>query len=172
MDLAVQLIGCFGILASMISFQCKKHNSILLFRTLNEAIFALQYILLGAYTGAAMNIVGGVRNTVFTEQVRRNKKTTVSTVLFCVLFVASGILMWQGPKSILIIVAKSLSTVAYGNKNPAVVRAITFFTCSSWLVYNCCVGSAAGVLCEAFTLVSLVIGIVRLDIMSPKKVKC
>ena len=172
MDLAVQLIGCFGILASMISFQCKKHRSILFFRTLNEAIFALQYILLGAYTGAAMNVVGCVRNSVFSSQVQKNKKTTASTVLFCVLFVLSGIFMWQGPKSILIIVAKTLSTVAYGNKNPTVVRAITFLTCSSWLVYNCCVGSVAGVLCEAFTLVSIIIGIVRLDLLPRRKVEC
>ena len=74
MDLALQLIGCFGILASMISFQCKKHRSILFFRTLNEAIFALQYILLGAYTGAAMNVVGCVRNSVFSSQVQKNTK--------------------------------------------------------------------------------------------------
>lgn len=172
MEMLIQLIGCFGILASMISFQCKKHNSILLFRTLNEAIFALQYILLGAYTGAAMNLVGCVRNTVFTSQVRKNKKTTASTVLFCALFIASGIMMWQGPKSILIIVAKALSTVAYGNKNPTVVRAITFLTCSSWLVYNCCVGSVAGVFCEAFTLVSIVVGIIRLDLLPRRKVEC
>ena len=172
MDLTIQLIGCIGIVASMISFQCKKHRSILLFRTLNEAIFALQYILLGAYTGAAMNLVGCVRNSVFSNQVKKGKKTTASTVVFCVLFIASGILMWQGPKSILIIVAKALSTVAYGNKNPTVVRAITFLTCSSWLVYNCCVGSVAGVLCEAFTLVSLIIGIVRLDLIPRRKVEC
>ena len=165
MDILVQLIGGLGILASLISFQCKKHNSILAFRTLNEAIFAAQYLMLGAYTGMAMNLIGCVRNTVFTKQVAKGKKTTVPTVIFCVIFLVFGIFTWQGMKSILIIVAKVLSTVAYGNKNPTVVRGIVFITCTSWLIYNYCVFSVAGVICEAVTLISLLIGIVRLDIM-------
>ena len=165
MDILVQLIGGLGILASLISFQCKKHNSILAFRTLNEAIFAAQYLMLGAYTGTAMNLIGCVRNTVFTKQVAKGKKTTVSTIIFTIIFFIFGILTWQGAKSILIIVAKVLSTIAYGNKNPTVVRGIVFITCTSWLIYNYCVFSVAGVICEAVTLISLLIGIVRLDLM-------
>lgn len=165
MDILVQLIGGLGILASLISFQCKKHNSILAFRTLNEAIFAAQYLMLGAYTGTAMNLIGCVRNTVFSKQVAKGKKTTVSTIIFTIIFFIFGILTWQGAKSILIIVAKVLSTIAYGNKNPTVVRGIVFITCTSWLIYNYCVFSVAGVICEAVTLISLLIGIVRLDLM-------
>lgn len=161
----VQLIGIFGILASLISFQCKKHNSILCFRTFNEALFALQYLLLGAYTGGAMNIIGCVRNVLFARQVAKGKRTTAATVVFSIIFVIFGILTWQGAKSVLIIVAKVLSTVAYGNKNTTVVRSIIFVTSMSWLIYNYSVFSIAGVVCEAITLISLVVGIIRLDIM-------
>ena len=164
MELITHLIGGLGIIASIISFQRKKHNSILFFRTLNEAIFALQFFMLGAYTGMAMNLIGCVRNSMFSKQVAKGKKTTALTFIFCALFFSLGLFTWQGPKSILIIVAKILSTVAYGNKNTTVVRTILFVTCSSWLIYNYCVFSIAGILCEAFTLVSLVIGIIRLDI--------
>ena len=164
MNVIIQLIGGLGILASLVSFQCKKHNSILCFRTLNEVVFAIQYLLLGAYTGMAMNLIGCVRNTVFTKQVAKGKKTTVPTVIFCVIFLVFGIFTWQGMKSILIIVAKVLSTVAYGNKNTTVVRAIIFMTSASWLIYNYCVFSIAGVVCEALTLISLLIGILRLDV--------
>lgn len=76
-----------------------------------------------------------------------------------------GVAAWQGPKSILIIIAKILSTIAYGNKNTTVVRAIIFVTSTSWLVYNYMVFSIAGVICEAFTLVSLIAGVIRLDII-------
>ena len=165
MDIIIQLIGGLGIIASIISFQCKKHNSILLFRTLNEFIFAIQYFFLGAYTGMAMNLVGCVRNIIFTKQILQNKKTTITTIIFGFMFLLFGIFTWQGMKSILIIVAKVLSTIAYGNKNTTVVRGIIFVTCSSWLIYNYCVFSMAGVLCEAFTLISLIIGVIRLDII-------
>lgn len=165
MEIIIQLIGALGIVASIISFQCKKHNSILFFRTLNEAIFILQYFLLGAYTGMAMNLIGCVRNVIFTKQVSQNKKTTVATVVFGVIFLIFGIFTWQGVKSILIIIAKVLSTIAYGNKNVTVVRAIIFITSTSWLIYNYSVFSIAGVLCEAFSLISLIIGAIRLDLI-------
>ena len=165
MDIIIQTIGGFGILASIISFQCKKHNSILFFRTLNEFIFAIQYFLLGAYTGMIVNFVGCARNIVFTKQISLNKKTTISVIAFGVLFIVFGLVFWQGTKSILIITAKVLSTLAYGNKNTTLVRSIIFITSSSWLIYNYCVFSIAGILCESFTLLSLIMGIIRLDII-------
>lgn len=165
MEIITQLVGIVGIIASIISFQCKKHKSILFFRTMNELFFGIQYFLLGAYTGMAMNIVGCVRNTVFTKEIVRGKKTILSTVTFSLLFVVFGIVTWQGFKSMLIIVAKVLSTVAYGNKNTTFVRIMIFITCTSWLIYNCYVNSIAGIICEAFTLISLVAGVIRLDII-------
>lgn len=165
MNIFIQLIGALGILASIISFQCKKHKSILLFRTLNEFIFAIQYFMLGAYTGMAMNLVGCVRNVIFSKQVEEGKKTTKSIVVFSALFVVFGIISRQGAKSILIIVAKVLSTMAYGNKNTTFVRCMILITSTSWLIYNACIFSIAGIACEAFTLVSIISGIIRFDII-------
>lgn len=159
----IQGIGVLGITASVISFQCKKHGAILTFRTLNELLFAVQYLLLGAYTGAAMNLIGCVRNTVFTQMVKRGKKTTGMCAVFSVLFLVFTAATWAGPKSILIGVAKVLSTVAYGNENPKIVRRLIFLTSSGWLVYNAVVGSYAGVLCEAFTIVSILVAIIRIE---------
>lgn len=165
MDIIIQLVGVIGIIASIISFQCKKHKSILFFRTMNELFFGIQYFLLGAYTGMGMNLVGCVRNVIFTKQLEKGKKTITPVIIFCSLFVISGLIFWQGYKSILIITAKVLSTLAYGNKNTTLVRGVLFITCSCWLIYNCYVFSIAGILCEAFTLCSLIVGIIRLDII-------
>lgn len=165
MQIIIQAIGILGILASVIAFQTKKHNQILLFKTLNEFLFAIQYFLLGAYTGMAMNLVGCVRNTFLTKQVEKGKKTTATVTIFSILFIVFGIFTWSGFKSILIMVAKVLSTVAYGNKNTSLVRVIILLTSIGWLTYNVCVFSIAGVLCEAFTIVSVIVGIIRFDII-------
>lgn len=165
MNIIIQAIGVLGILASIVSFQCKSYKSIMFFRTLNEFIFAIQYFMLNAYTGMAVNLIGCLRNVVFTSKIARGKKTTVSSVIFCIMFTGFGIYFWQGAKSLLIIIAKILSTVAYKNKNTSVVRRTILITSSSWLIYNVMVMSFAGALSEAFTLVSLVVGIVRFDII-------
>ena len=172
MEFIIQSLGVIGIIASIISFQCKKHSSILFFRTMNEAFFGVQYFLLGAYTGMAMNLVGCVRNIIFSNQVQKGKNTFCSATIFSIFFVLFGIFTWAGFKSILIIIAKVISSFAYGNKNTTIVRTSILLTSSSWLIYNVFVGSFAGIVCEAFTLISLVAGIIRLDIIPRIKKWC
>lgn len=164
MNFLIQITGIFGIAASLVAFQCKKHGSIMVFKTINELLFALQYFLLGAYTGVTVNIIGCIRNLVLAEEVRKSKPTKVATILFSAMFVVFGFVFWQGSKSILIIFAKVLSTLAYGNKNTTLVRAIILITTVCWLIYNIAVGSFAGAVNESLTLVSLLVGIVRFDL--------
>ena len=110
MEILIQLIGVLGILASCAAFQCKKHRHILNLRTLSEFIFAVQYLLLGAYTGMAADLIGCLRNQIFTRQIAAGKKTNGSIAIFSLAFALFGILTWEGPKSILVIIAKVLST--------------------------------------------------------------
>ncbi len=161
-NLLVQALGFIGIVCSIISFQCKKHKRIILFRTLNELFFGIQYILLGAYTGAAMNAVGCVRNTYFSKQVEKGKSTTVTRIIFSVLFIAFSVATWNGAKSILIGLAKDASTFAYGCKNTLLMRIIILATSTAWLIYNAMIFSLAGVICEAFTICSIIIALARI----------
>lgn len=164
-----EIFGVLGIASSIISFQCNKHGKIMLFRTLNEFLFAIQYIMLGAYTGAAMNIVGCVRNEIFAYQVKKGKSTNLVRFIFSALFLISGLLTWGGAKSILIIFAKITSTYAYGSEKTKNIRLLILTTCTCWLIYNAFVGSVTGVLCETFTLASIILGIIRFDIMKKKE---
>ena len=164
-----QALGLCGILCGAIAFQCKKHSNIMLFRTVNELLFAIQYLLLGAYTGMAMDLIGCLRNQLFASQIKRNKSTLLTQIIFCIIFLIGGIATWSGYISILAITAKLLSTVAYSLKNTKILRLIILTTSSCWLVYNAMVSSWAGVLCEVFTLSSIVISLFRFYILPKLK---
>ena len=157
----VQGLGVLGIAASVIAFQCKKHKSIMIFRTANESFFAIQYGLLGAFTGMAMNIVGSIRNLIFARLVEKGKSTMPLRFVFSAAFVAFAIFTWDGVKSILVGVAKVVSTFAYGSSDTGVVRVLVLATTLTWWVYNLLVGSIAGVICETFTIVSIVVSLFR-----------
>ena len=164
-DIIIQAIGGIGLLLGLFSFLFKSHGKILFFRTLNEFIFIIQYFLLGAYTGMAMNAIGCIRNLIFTSQVKKGKSTIWSGLIFIVIFIVFGIATFAGTKSVTVIIAKVMSTVAYGNKNTTVVRTVSFVTHISYLIYNISVFTIAGALSDAITLVSLIIGIVRFDLI-------
>ncbi len=157
----VQGLGVLGIAASVIAFQCKKHKSIMIFRTANESLFAVQYGLLGAFTGMAMNIIGSIRNLIFARLVEKGKSTMPLRFVFSAAFVAFAIFTRDGVKSILVGVAKVVSTFAYGSSDTGVVRVLVLATTLTWWVYNLLVGSIAGVICETFTIVSIVVSLFR-----------
>jgi hypothetical protein len=169
MDFWIDLLGALGILSAVLAFQCKKHGRVLTYRTANEIFFGVQFFLLGAYTGVAMNVVGSIRNTIFTLQVKKGRSTRWSAALFCLAFLVFGLLTWEGPKSILVIAAKIISTLAFGNKNLLVVRLLILVTSSSWLIYDLFSGSYAGVVCEILTLLSILIALYRFHIPHKKK---
>lgn len=171
MGLVIQIIGFLGLGANLLSFQFKKHKNILLFRTINESLFILQYFLLGAFSGVILNIVGIVRNTIFSKRVEKGKSTVVFIIAFSVLFTLFGIITFEGVKSVMLIFAKVLSTIAYGNKNTTVIRVVSFLTHICYLFYNISIFSLAGALSDAFLLVSLIIAIIRFDVCRSKILK-
>lgn len=158
-----EVIGILGIIAAILAFQCKKHRNLMLFRTANELLFALQYGILGAFTGMAMNLIGCVRNITFTKMVEQKKNTMWARYFFSGVIVLFILFTWEGPKSLLSGIAKTVSTFAYGSERTSVVRSLTLCTSFAWLIYNALVGSTAGVTCEVLTLVSIVVGMIRMD---------
>ncbi len=170
-DFLIQLIGYIGLLCAVIAFQCKKHKNVMIFRTLNEMLFAVQYVFLGSYTGCVMNIIGSVRNMTFAKQVEKGKSTRKFQIIFSFLFFALGMCTYNGFVSILVIIAKVVTTFAYSLKNTRYIRLLTIPTSTCWLIYNFYTNSTAGILCEAFTLISIISAIIRIDIIETHKIK-
>lgn len=161
----VQALGIAGIVASILSFQCKRHKPLMCLRTANELLFGIQYLMLGAYTGMLANFIGCARNIIFTKMVEKEKNTMNMRLLFSAAFIAMSFFTWAGFKSILIGIAKVVSTYAYGSKSTGFVRIMILITSSIWLFYNFTVKSYAGCACEIFTLCSIITGIIRIDIL-------
>lgn len=69
--ICVQFIGFIGAAFGFIAYQNNNHKKIMLFKTASELTFALQFVLLRAYTGVAMNLIGCARNLVFADRVKK-----------------------------------------------------------------------------------------------------
>ena len=104
-----QLLGqVLGILATGItalSYQMNTKRSLLLVQTAATACTCLAYLCLGAASGFALNVVCIIRNVVFYFQKNSGKGHMLPAVLLSAVMVVLGVLSWQGPVSLLIIVA-------------------------------------------------------------------
>ena len=160
----VQGIGFLGMACTVLAFQCKGYRKLVGLRGATELLFCLQYILLGAYSGAVADFVGCLRNGIFLECDRRKRSLRPWRLVFCGIFVILSLLTWAGPKSLLSAVAKVASTIGYGSSDPRLIRLITLCSSCCWLIYNALVFSLAGIVCEVITLATVLIGILRFDL--------
>lgn len=170
-EVFVQLIGVIGIIAGLSAFQCNKHSHALALKMTEEGAFGIQYFLLGGYTGAVLNLVGIFRNLIFAYLGNRDKQKELkyARMILGALFAVLGFLSWEGYISILIIFAKVLSTLAYGTTNMKKMRIMLSVTCVCWICYNYYIGSVAGVISDGCNFVSVIIGIIRYDIMKKEE---
>ena len=159
-----QAIGFVGMGVAIFSFQCKNYQKLVLCSIIKELIFALQYLLLGSYTGMATNLTSCFTNSVYRERNKKGKNTFAFQIAFSILFVIIGIMTWTGPLSLLVIAAKVISTIANGINKAKVIRFCNLIIMPMWLVHDLAVFSIAGIICDILTIGSIIIAIFRHDI--------
>lgn len=164
MNIITQIIGIAAMFFSVFSFQMNKHKHIMLMQILATSLFGLQYFLLGAYTGMAVDIVATVRGIIFYNRDKKWAQNKLWIVLFALTFIISGIFTWQGTASLLVIVAMILNTFSFSFTNPKLVRSTILVSSPLMLIYNIITGSIGGIINEICVEISSVIGLVRYDV--------
>ena len=191
-----QAIGFIAIAVNILAVQFNSHAKIVTLRTIGSFLFGVQYVLLSAYTGVVMEAIGWIRNLVFIYLVRKNIQTKNWIVFFSLVTIALGattiILSWNASIvavgkwtdnltfatvlavgiSVISIIAKVLSTVAYGISDAHKIRMLNIPTCSCWLIYNFVAFSLAGILNEIMTLCSVTLAEIRHNKFGKEKVDC
>ena len=167
----VRILGILGLITGAIPFQFKRHKHIVLCKGLSTVFFATQYFLLGAYTGAWMDLISSTRNFIFYKFVEKGKSTLPVILAFSLLLVIITATSWGGWFSLLPLIAKILSTVSYGMKKERLLRLITLPSCILWVIYNIIVGGYEAALGDLLNFASILIGIYKFDIRKPKEVE-
>jgi len=161
-----QIIGFVALFFIVRSFQSRHREKILSYQFTGSIFYFLNLILLGALTGGISMMFGVIRNYIFS---RKGKKAWANSVkwvyLFLVIFIIIGIFTYKNIFSILPTAGMCLGTIGFWMTKPSHIRWIMLSTSPFWISYNYISGSIAGVILEVFILVSLLVGIIRFDIL-------
>lgn len=162
----------FGIIANIlfaISPQQKSKKKVILFQTLSCIFFATQYLLLGAYSGTAENMLSIVINIIFWKYSNAKKKIPFYWLgLYSIANIMAGIFTYTNIFSIFPIIISIACTYGIWQENLKVNRFIILFGSIGWIVYNFMVGAYASSIVNVFSLVSAIIAVWRLDIRKNK----
>lgn len=165
MNTIAQILGFLGFLLAVISFQAKTRKGILFFQMLCGFSFTLHFLILGAYTGCALNILSSLRSVVFYNNNKRWASSPAWPYAFALLFILTGVFTWEGLVTLLPVLACLIYTVTLYMDNPKTVRKFIWIGSPCWIVYNVIKGSYGGILTEVFAMLSIFTAIYRYDVM-------
>ena len=172
-EIIAQCIGIVAMMFNILSYQGKKQKTVIALQLCGGALFAVNYLLLGAAVGGILNILATLRAIVFLFK----KQLKADKLPWLFVFVASYIAVYVlnftvfGKEvtfynlaiEILPVIGMVALNIGFRLKNASDVRKCGLVSSPAWLIYNITVGSWGAIICEILTLGSIVIGIFRHD---------
>ncbi|MBQ8350456.1 MAG: YgjV family protein [Clostridia bacterium] len=156
-----QALGVLATVITLLSYQTNSNRRLLVVQTAATLSNCLSYLFLQASSGFALNIVCILRNVIYYFQKPRTTANRISALLLAAAMTVLGAFSWQGPVSLLIIIALALNTLFMSLGSPQLLRKSILLTSTLILLYNIFVFSIGGMANEIVAIVSSIIGIIR-----------
>ena len=165
-NVIAQALGIFGMLAAMISYQCKTNKNYFIFQGLSGAFFSAQFILIGAWAGLIFNAYNIIRALAYQSKKARSVACVIS--LECLVLTAALISIFVFKEAWWLVsftlIAQITGTFAMWTRDGKKIRISQMAVVSPfWLLYDLLipVPSIGGVLCEVFNMASVVVSFIR-----------
>ncbi len=155
------ILGFISVGLFFYSYQRTQKAKIMIIQTVATALSCIQYLLIGAFSGFALNIVCIIRNFVFYHRDKNNNTDLASPVVFALCMAVVSVFSWEGIHSLLITMGLVVNTVCMGIFDAKTFRKTILISSSLILVYNIFAFSYSGILSESISLISVIIGIIR-----------
>lgn len=165
-EVIAQIIGILGMLAAMISYQCKTNRNYFIFQGLSGVFFSMQFIMIGAWAGLVFNAYNIVRALVY--QTKKAKTLAVIILLETLVVSATLVSIFVFKEAwwlvLFTFIAQATGTLAMWTKNGKTIRISQLAVVSPfWLLYDLLIPtpSIGGILCEVFNMASVIISFIR-----------
>ena len=174
MFIFIQAIGIVAMIFPALSFQQKTQKRILLFQLIGNSLFFVQYLLLNSYVGAFLNLIAIIRALVYSQMGKRKWADSILWLyLFLLLTVATYVLTFTvfGTErttfnyivELMPVIGISIQHFGFRMKEASKVRLMYLFSAPLWVAYASIRMSIGGILVDSINIVSIIIGMIRLD---------
>ena len=161
METIGHIIGFCALILIFISYQIHDKKKLILIQTISTTLVCIQYILIGAYSGFALNIVCIIRNIIFYNRDKKFFSSLFFPIFFACVIPLISLLSWDGYYSIFIVIGLMINTICLGICSAQNLRIASLLCCTLIIIYNVCAHSYSGIVNETVTIISSIIGIFR-----------
>ena len=157
------VVGVLAVAMFLLSYQQKKRKNIIIWNTISRCLYVIQYVLLGAYSGAVLDVLGAAVSVVAEKKdhprIARHSKAVVITCNLAI--VAVGLLLYENAFSLLPIAGVLLHTGAFWLRDERIIRRISLLGSPFWFVYNLVSRAYGSCIGDLLTMVSIVVAMVK-----------
>ena len=171
METIAFIVGISAVAFFLLGYLQKTRARILAFNLTSRVLYLTQYVLVGAFAGAIMDIVGAL-STVVAQRIERprfKKRKGLIFFLNNVVIIGVGILLYKNVFSIFLIIGVTLQTDALWLKNEKIIRIVSLICCPFCFIYNFTSGAYGSCVGDVLAFSSLIISLVRYDILPAYK---
>ena len=133
-----QVVGLFAVATFLISYQLKKRKNIIVCNAVSRVLYIIQYIMLGAFEGAILDILGVLVSVAAHNKdkgfIRKHLKFYI--VIINVTIFLIGLCMYKNIFSICPVIGVILHTSAFWITDETIIRRVSFLGSPFWLIYN------------------------------------
>lgn len=165
------IVGIVAVIIYLLGYLQKKRQAIIALNLTSRILYIVQYILLGAFEGAALDVCGSVSSVLAQNKDRKFMKRALPFVFVGVnlAIIGVGLLLYVNIFSLLPIIGVLLHTSAFWITNERAIRIVSLMGCPFWLVYNFVSGAYGSCIGDILSIVSIGISMVRYDILPKRK---
>lgn len=167
MKLIANIVGIAAVVLCVLCYQCKTRRRIIFFNATSRVLYVLQYILLGAFEGALLDIVALLVSLLAQRKdcgwMKAHPRLTVAGANIFV--VAMGMTLYKNLFSLLPIIGVLLETGAFWLNKESQIRFVSFFSAPFWLAYNLVFAAYGSAIGNILMMVSIGLAIARYDIL-------
>lgn len=158
-----EVVGFLAAATGFLIFQQKTRKRVLFVKFICDLLWSLHFLLLAAYSGMAISMVGCSRDLIFLATgADKKKKKTVWLAVFLTVNVISVCFAWKNMWSICSLISGVLATIAYWNDSPTRIKLISLAVCASQITYGVAIGSYAVLFNETIAVISILLFFWRL----------
>ena len=160
-----QICGLIVAASAIASMQLKSIKATLACLLVCNGVGAVSYILLGGFSGSGIYLVALVQTVVyFIFRVKNKKAPRVLAAVFVLAYVICSLSTYQAPVDILSALAALTCALGLIQEKPSAYRAIMLANGLIWSVYDLKVGAYTMILSHAATVISAIVGMIRIDL--------
>ena len=160
MDILAQVFGFSAIGISLLVYSRKKRERILGFKLVQDILWALHYLLMGAYPAMATNLICASRELAFKNPNKKPLHKWILTGLYFGFYLVSALLTWKDMFSIFPAMSSMFATLAFSLKDPVRLKLLVIPSSLCTLIYNITTAHSASVYVGvSFTIITLCISL-------------